>query len=422
MARKYSNVSKTMTLTASVTITDTQIHVDDASGLPNTFPYVIVIDYEAPGVEICLVTAAAGNILTVTRGQEDTAAQPHTLGAIIVHAATAQDLQQAANHIEATTNVHGVGAGNAVVGTGTTQTLTNKTMSGASNTFSNIPGSAVVGPIAGTIAVANVVGNWPIDTRSTGNLPIDTRTTGDLPGSRLASPVTDLMTFNNTINALGGVSYGVLGTTGTTVGIWYRTVGADEFRGQISLDSTGYFTMDLLRNGTAVNRLRLGTDGNIRVELSGQPARQLPWAMYVGVGSIALSSAASGTVAITYPAGRFTSPPKVLVTTIGAANALDYNAGCTVASTTAGVTIGVRHVQGTAASTTVFFDHLSIQMTAGGSSGLLAEATSEHPRVALTCQTEGCGNAGIALVMHVPEDAPAMCGVCEQEIEDRRTL
>lgn len=165
MARKFSNVSKTMALTSSVTIADVQLHVDDASGLPQQFPYVVVIDYEQPGVEICLVTAAAGNILTVERGQEDTAAQPHTIGSVVVHAATAQDLQQAADHREATSNVHGVGAGSDVVGTDTVQTLTGKTMSGLENTFTDLPSN-----------------------------PIDT-----LPASKVTSPFTAPMTFQENV-------------------------------------------------------------------------------------------------------------------------------------------------------------------------------------------------------------------------------
>jgi hypothetical protein len=42
------------------------------------------------------------------------------------------DADSAATHIAASTNVHGIGVGNAVVGTGTSQTLTNKTITGAS--------------------------------------------------------------------------------------------------------------------------------------------------------------------------------------------------------------------------------------------------------------------------------------------------
>lgn len=197
MSRKYSNTSKVMALAVAVNTVVTTLTVDDASGLPVTFPYSVAVDFEASNVEICLVTSAAGNVLTVTRAQEDTPAASHSAGAVVVHCATALDFQQMVAHVDQSTNVHGVGALSAVVGTQTSQTLINKVISGASNTLSSIAGSALTGAITvATIAVANVTGDWPIDTRSTGSLPVDTRTTGNLPGSRVASPITAAMTFS----------------------------------------------------------------------------------------------------------------------------------------------------------------------------------------------------------------------------------
>lgn len=143
MPRYFSNNSKNMTLTAGIDTTVTAMTVNDASGLPLSFPYNLVIDPDLSSVEIVEVTAAAGNTLTIVRGRQDTPAKAHSTGAVVIHAWTAQDGTDAQNHYAATQDVHGVGATASVVGTTTAQTLTNKTMSGASNTFSNIPGSAL---------------------------------------------------------------------------------------------------------------------------------------------------------------------------------------------------------------------------------------------------------------------------------------
>jgi hypothetical protein len=36
----------------------------------------------------------------------------------------------------------------------------------------------------------------------------------------------------------------------------------------------------------------------------------------------------------------------------------------------------------------------------------------------VTCHTDGCGNAGIAIALSMTEDAAVACGVCGQPITD----
>jgi hypothetical protein len=191
MMRYYSSTAGEMTLTADVASSELTIGVDSTVGLPVSFPYTLVLDVGAAAEEIVEVSAASGGTLTVSRGVDGTSAQAHSLGAKVRHMMTARDLRESRQH-EAATVAHGVagdvvgtsdvqtlthkdlsdptnvlpadlatdtevatavsdhaaltathGATGEVVGTTNAQTLTNKTISGASNTLSNIPESAV---------------------------------------------------------------------------------------------------------------------------------------------------------------------------------------------------------------------------------------------------------------------------------------
>lgn len=137
--------------------TDTSITVDSASGFPTQFPYTIIIDPDESTEEVCDVTAAAGNVLTITRGVDSTTAVAHGAGAVVYHGISARDPREANEHVNATTNIHGrtgslvdtdsvqsipgaktfdtlaTTGGGAVVAVGGVQTITgNKTYSGTS--------------------------------------------------------------------------------------------------------------------------------------------------------------------------------------------------------------------------------------------------------------------------------------------------
>lgn len=180
MAWNYSNISVQTTLTAPVAPGDTTIAIADTTGLPVSFPFSLVLDYQLATVEVVTVTNLVGLTLTVTRGQDGTSAQSHSAGGPVVHGVVARDVAEPQAHIAASQNVHGVGSGNAVVGSGTTQTLTNKSMSGSTNTFTNIPDSAIT-----ALAASKLTGNFnPIT--STGAIVAGTTLTaasGDITAS-----------------------------------------------------------------------------------------------------------------------------------------------------------------------------------------------------------------------------------------------
>lgn len=91
--------------------TDTAITVDSASGFPIQFPYTIILDPDLSTEEVCDVTAAVGNVLTITRGVDSTTAVAHGAGALVYHGVSARDPREANEHVNATTNVHGTTGG-----------------------------------------------------------------------------------------------------------------------------------------------------------------------------------------------------------------------------------------------------------------------------------------------------------------------
>ena len=145
--RKYSSRAQQTTLSAAITST-TATTMTVASPtllmggktLAANETYTVVIDPDTAVEEIVNIVSASGNpvsgsTITITRGVDsDTpgTGSLHSIGAQIRHMVIGRDLQEANDHIEATT---GHGATGAVVGTTNTQTLTNKTIDTASNTI-----------------------------------------------------------------------------------------------------------------------------------------------------------------------------------------------------------------------------------------------------------------------------------------------
>jgi hypothetical protein len=190
---------------SSVTLTSNPV------GFPGYTPYVVALDYNTSSEELVLVTGQSGNTLNITRGFNGTSPTAHNPGAVVRHVITAQDLTDYQDHAAASTNVHGITG--PLVGTNDNQTLTNKSISGSSNTITNVPISTGISGLGSNVATflatpssANLAAAMSDET---GSGPIVFAT-----GPTLSSPV-----ITGTINASGstGPSGTFLQSTGSGV-------------------------------------------------------------------------------------------------------------------------------------------------------------------------------------------------------------
>jgi len=158
--RKYSSRSQQTTLAAGITDTATSCTVVSGSALlggatvPAGTTFTVVIDPDTALEEIVDVTVVSTNVLTITRGIENSGTgQAHSAGAAVRHMAIGRDFREANLHIEATGGyndgtgahtMHGIAAGEGVVvGTDKTQTLTAKTLTSPIITNPTISGTNV---------------------------------------------------------------------------------------------------------------------------------------------------------------------------------------------------------------------------------------------------------------------------------------
>ena len=139
--RYYSSIAQAAQLSSSVTSLVTSIAVSSLTGFPTSVPFTIAVDPSTAYEEIMTVTVVSGTTLTVTRAEDSSTAVAHSAGAAVRHVMSARDLREPQEHIAATADIHGIGSGNSVVGTGTTQALTNKTLP-ASSITSGVLGAA----------------------------------------------------------------------------------------------------------------------------------------------------------------------------------------------------------------------------------------------------------------------------------------
>lgn len=139
MARVYSSTSVATTLAAPINGSGTSITVATGTGAPliqgsgfiNGDIFTIAIDPDTQNEEICYITQNSGDTFTITRQQAGTSGIAHASGALVKHVLTSADLDYFRDGVTDAVTASSI------------NTFTNKTISGGTNTLTNIPNSAL---------------------------------------------------------------------------------------------------------------------------------------------------------------------------------------------------------------------------------------------------------------------------------------
>jgi hypothetical protein len=246
--RKYSSRSQQTTLSSPITSTATTMSVVNGAAimggktLTGTQTYTVVIDPDTALEEIVDVTLySSGNTLTITRGIDGPTpgtGSAHSAGAVVRHMAIGRDYQEANDHIEDSTGVHGITDTAALVTLTGAQTLTSKTLTSptlttpalgtpASGTLTNTTGFPTanlaglgtgVATFLATPSSANLAAALTDETGSGANVfgTSPTIATPTITSPTITGTGTIAGTFTG--NITGNVTGNVSGTSGSTTG------------------------------------------------------------------------------------------------------------------------------------------------------------------------------------------------------------
>lgn len=218
-ARNYSNIGSDAQLSALIGPADTSVTLTGVDGFPSP-QFAAAIDPDTVDEEIVLVTGVAGATFTITRAFDGSTAKTHSAGAVLRHVAIAKDFQEANDHLNATSAVHGVAG--ALVGTTDTQTLSNKTLTSPTMSSPTVTGtlSGAGAAFSGTVTIAtlSVTGLTAGTAHVTGTLVVDGSTTLGNVGAQALTATTGAFSGAVTAASTLGVTGALNGTSAAFTG------------------------------------------------------------------------------------------------------------------------------------------------------------------------------------------------------------
>ncbi len=315
-ARNYSSVARQTTLTSSVSGAATAFAVTETTGFPSV-PYTLVVDPGRSEEEAITVTAQVGLNLTVLRGQDGTAPQPHDAGATVRHMATARDFREPADHISLEENVHGVVT--ALVGVADDQILDNKTFQSSLTDHTAIVVKAASGqatPIlvfsdaaGSTTGYVNTAGrvNTPgVDGTSSSTLTAGSAATVPLIVKGAASQTAKLVSVRNSVDvekvsldAAGLVAATTVTATdvnstninNATAGVFATSTNVVPLKARTAAASTAHgFSVE---DSTAVARAGVLGDSSGYQLFHGATTNKVPFRIHCGTDNVTMLTGAS---------------------------------------------------------------------------------------------------------------------------------
>jgi len=312
--RYYSANAVDNTVNSAINSTSTTVTLSTSPvGYPGTYPFVVAIDYNSASEELVLVTNASGNTLNITRGYNGTSATAHNAGAVVRHVVIAQDLTDFQDHAAASSGVHGVTG--AIVGSNDTQTLTNKTISGSSNTITNLPISTAISGLGTNVATF----------------------LGTPTSANLASAVSDE-------TGSGSLVFGTSPTitsasvTGATISSTNLTDSGNTFPTSLAtLTGTQTLTNKDLTSATNSFPSNLGNTFTVNAQTG------TTYTLVAGDANKLVTATNSGTITVTIPAGVFSVGQSVNITQLGVGQVIFQGDGTSTVYSTPGLKLRAQY-------------------------------------------------------------------------------